>query len=111
MIKITFKHDNHTITLKGHAEGYGEDADRIICAAVSAVFYNLCAMLREYPPEAFSIPFAMKEAKSKNGISSVKAEPGNGYESLINHDFYYAMVGFETITGNYPEAIQIVVKR
>jgi uncharacterized protein YsxB (DUF464 family) len=111
MIKITFKPDNHTITLKGHAEGYGEDADRIICAAVSAVFYNLSAMLREYPSEAFSMPFVMKEAKSKNGISSIKAVPSNGYESLINHDFYYAMVGFETIAGNYPDAIELVVKR
>lgn len=111
MIKVTFKPDEHAISIKGHAEGYDDFTNSIVCASTSTVFYNLCAMLREYPPEAFSIPFAMKEAKSKNGISSVKAEPGNGYESLINHDFYYAMVGFETIAGNYPEAIQIVVKR
>lgn len=111
MIKITFKPDEHKLTFKGHAEGYDDITNGIVCASVSTVFYNLCAMLREYPSEAFSIPFEMKEAKSKNGISSVHAVPSQGYEGLINHDFYYAMVGLETIQGNYPNAIQIVVKR
>ena len=110
MIKITYKPDDCSLTFKGHAEGY-DIGDKLICASVSTVFYNFCAMLREYPPEAFSMPFVMKEAKSKNGVSSIKAVPSSGYESLINHDFYYAMVGFETIARNYPEAVQIVVKR
>lgn len=111
MIKVTYNSDKHLISLKGHAEGYDELKNKLICSSVSTVFYNLCAMLREYPPEAFSIPFAMKEAKSVNGTSSVKAVPANGYELLINHDFYYAMVGFETIAGNFPDAVQIVIKR
>lgn len=115
MIKITYKPDDYTISFRGHAEGYGDGeldiGNRIICASVSTIFYNLCAMLREYPSEAFSMPFVMKEAKSRNGYSSIKAVPAKGYESLINHDFYYAMVGFETVAGNFPDAIQIVVKR
>lgn len=111
MIKITFIPDEHKLTFKGHAEGYDDITNGIICASVSTVFYNLCAMLREYPSEAFSIPFAMKEAKSKNGTSSVKAVPSSGYEGWINHDIYYAMVGLETIQGNYPEAIELVVKQ
>lgn len=111
MIKITYNPHNHLIVLKGHAEGYDELKNKLICSSVSTVFYNFCAMLREYPPEAFSIPFAMKEAKSMNGTSSVRAVPSNGYETLINHDFYYAMVGFETIAGNFPNAVQIVIKQ
>lgn len=111
MIKITYKPDEYKISFRGHAEGYEEEANRIICASVSTIFYNLCAMLREYPSEAFSVPFQMKEAKNRNGISSIKAVPSDGYESLINHDFYYAMVGFETVAGNFPNAVEIVVKR
>jgi uncharacterized protein YsxB (DUF464 family) len=111
MIKITFKPDEGKITFRGHAEGYDNITNGIVCASVSTVFYNLCAMLREYPSEAFSIPFVMKEAKSKNGISSVQAMPSEGYEGWVNHDLYYAMVGFETIQANYPDAIKIAVKR
>jgi uncharacterized protein YsxB (DUF464 family) len=111
MIKITFIPDEHKLTFKGHAEGYDHITNAIICSSVSTVFYNLCAMLREYPSEAFSTPFVMKEAKSKNGISSVQAVPSPGYEGWINHDIYYAMVGLETIQGNYPNAIELVVKR
>ena len=111
MIKITLNPNEYKISFRGHADGYGDEANKIICASVSTIFYNLCAMLREYPSEAFSVPFAMKEAKNRNGISSIKAVPSKGYETLINHDFYYAMVGFETVAGNYPEAVEIVVKQ
>ena len=110
MIKVTYKADSHTLTLRGHAEEYGEGS-KIICAAVSAIFYNLCAMLREYPSEAFSIPFYMIEAKSVNGITTVKCEPTIGYDTWIDHDFFYALTGFETIQGNYPNAIKVVVKQ
>ena len=114
MIKITYNLENdkiQRITFRGHAEGYGEEADRIICASVSTIFYNLCAMLREYPSEAFLYPFKTKEATHKHGMSSIDATPSKEYESLINHDFYYAMVGFETVAKNYPAAVEIVVKQ
>jgi uncharacterized protein YsxB (DUF464 family) len=111
MIKITFIPDEHKLTFKGHAEGYDDITNAIICSSVSTVFYNLCAMLREYPSEAFSIPFAMKEAKNRNGISYVKAVPSEAYAGWIHHDIYYAMVGLETIQGNYPNAIELAVKQ
>lgn len=114
MIKVTFRHESDEIkriTFRGHAEGYGEEADRIICASVSTIFYNLCAMLREYPSEAFLYPFKMKEAKHKNGMSSIEVAPSKEYEQLIFHDLCYAMVGFETVAMNYPAAVEIVVKQ
>lgn len=107
MVKVRYKPNKHTLTLKGHAE-YGEGSE-IICASISMVYYNLCAMLRQYPPEAFIKPLEMKAATSKNGVTTIKCEPAKAYETWIDHDFLYALTGFETIQGNYPECLDLVV--
>lgn len=108
MITVKYKPDKHTLTIKGHA-GYAEAGEDIICASASMIFYNLCAMLRQYPDEAFSMPLDMKMAKGKNGVTTVKCTPSKAYESLIDHDFLYALTGFQTLSGNYPENVNLVV--
>lgn len=108
MIKIKYNPTRNVLTLKGHA-GYAKPGKDIICASASMIFYNLCAMLRQYPDEAFSAPLEMKMAKGKNGVTSVKCRPSAAYESLIDHDFLYALTGFETLMGNYPEHVNLVV--
>lgn len=108
MVTVKYKPDSHTLTMKGHAE-YGEYGSDIICASISTVYYNLCAMLRQYPPEAFAKPLVMKMAKGKRGVTTVVCEPSKAYETLIDHDVLYALTGFEMLQGNYPECINLVV--
>lgn len=108
MITVKYRPDSNTLTIKGHA-GYAEAGKDIICASASIIFYNLCAMLRQYPAEAFSMPLEMKMAKGKNGVTSVKCKPAKEYEAWIDHDFLYALTGFETLAGNYPDFVNLVV--
>ena len=108
MITVKYKPDSNCLTIKGHA-GYAEPGKDIICASASMIFYNLCAMLRQYPAEAFSMPLEMKMAKGKRGVTSVKCKPSAAYETWIDHDFLYALTGFQTLAGNYPEYVNLVV--
>lgn len=102
MITIKYRPNTNSLTIKGHATP-------IVCAAASMVFYNLCAVLREYPEEAFALPLEMKEALGKRGVTSVKCMSSKAYETLIDHDFFYALKGYETLMGNYPEHVNLVV--
>lgn len=108
MITITFIPKSHTIKFKGHA-GSGDVGKDIVCAAASYGFYNLLAVLREYPEEAFKSPLKYQEATGKKKVSYVKAVPTKNYEVGIDHEFYYAMVGFETLANNYPQYVTLEV--
>lgn len=108
MVTVKYMPDSYTLKIKGHA-GADEIGKDVICAAASTVYYNFCAMLREYPPEAFAKPLVMKMAKGKKGVTTVVCEPSKAYETLIDHDVLYALKGFEMLAGNYPEYVNLVV--
>lgn len=108
MIKVKYNTTKNLLTIKGHA-GYAEAGEDIICASASMIYYNLLAMLRQYPDKAFSVPLKVETAKSKNATTSIECVPSEAYETLIYHDFLYALTGFETLMGNYPEHINLVV--
>lgn len=107
MVTVKYRPNKRELSLKGHAD-YGEYGSDIVCASVSMVFYNLCAMLREYGTETWKKPLEMKDG-NKESVKSVRASPTAPYETLIDHDFLYALKGFETLQGNFPECINLVV--
>lgn len=107
MVTVTYRPDKHELKMKGHAM-QGDVGKDPVCAAISMCFYNICAMLRQYPPEAFLHPPDMA-AGDKKGVSFIKCTPAAGYETWIDHDFLYALVGFEQLQGNFPDAINVKV--
>lgn len=108
MITVKYLPDKHKLVIRGHAN-YAEKGKDIICAATSMVFYNLCQMMRQYPPEAWRKAPIMKEPLGKNGITSLEVKPTDDYETWIDHDFLFALTGFELLMGQYPEHINLVV--
>ena len=106
MIKVKYRPDRHELTIKGHA-GAGEHGHDVICAAASMVFYNLCQMLRQYDQDK---AFARKpEMQDEPGNAKIKVTPATGYEAWIDHDFLYALTGFQLLAGNHPEYVDLVV--
>lgn len=106
MIYVTFNPKKRQLKVKGHARFANEGHD-IVCAAASMVFYNLCAMLREYDgKKAFAKPL---EITDKKGNARVCVTPHTGYETWIDHDFYYAIAGFELLARKYPDYIDLKV--
>lgn len=107
MVTVIYRPDKHELKLKGHAL-QGDIGHDPVCAAISMVFYNICAMLRQYPPEAWKRPPDMAASDSK-GVSYLRCTPADDYETWIDHDFLYALVGFEQLQGNFPDAINVRV--
>lgn len=107
MVTVRYSPDKHILKMKGHAD-FGEVGTDIICAAISTIYYNLCQMFHTYPKEAFK-ELDMKEATGKNGVTSIKCTPAEGYETWIDHDFLYALRGFEMIQGQYPECLNLII--
>ena len=73
MVTVTYRPDKHELKLKGHALA-GDIGHDPVCAAVSMCFYNIVAMLRQYPPEAWKKAPEFAAADSK-GVSFVRCAP------------------------------------
>lgn len=106
MITVKVKAKKHSVRINGHAE-YAEKGKDIVCAAVSFSFYNLANMLLDYPEQAWREKLKMKD--SKTGNASIDCVPTGEYETLIDHDFYYFLVGLTVLAEQYPEHINLVV--
>lgn len=105
MIYVTYSPKKRLLKIKGHAR-YAQEGHDIVCAAASMVFYNLCAMLREYDKDK---AFARLDITDKKGNAAVEVTPKTGYELWVDHDFYYALAGFELLANKYPDYIDLKV--
>lgn len=109
MIKVTYIPKDYTIKLSGHS-GAGTRGNDIVCSACSMVYYNLVAVLNLYPIEEAYKCFRGQEGTDGKRLTFIKARPKKEYAELVEHDFSYAMVGFQTLADNYPECIKIEIK-
>lgn len=118
MVEVNYSMSKYKITMSGHA-GYGQSGNDIVCAGISAIFYNLVAVLTEYsqinPPDEPNTSvraFKCFEWYDGNDIGEetyIIAEPTELYTRAIKHDIGYALMGFKMMCENYPEAIKINV--
>lgn len=108
MINVSYSYDKHELVISGHA-GYGKKGKDIVCAAASMIFYNLCEVLQRHKDEAFKEKINIEIKKGKNGMASVSCLPSSEYKSLIEYDFYFALIGYETLKSKYPNFINISV--
>lgn len=105
MIYVTYSPKKRLLRIKGHAR-FAEEGHDIVCAATSMVFYNLCAMLNEYDKGK---AFIKLDIRDKKGSAAVEVTPRAGYEAWVDHDFYYALSGFELLCNKYPDYVSLKV--
>lgn len=105
MIYVTYSPKKRHLKIKGHAK-FASAGHDIVCAAASMVFYNLCAMLGEYDRGK---AFAKLDIVDKKGNAAVEVTPKTEYEPWVDHDFYYALSGFELLANKYPDYITLKV--
>lgn len=102
MITVTVSPNKYQLGMKGHA-GYDEIGKDIICASASMVYYNLCQMMLEYDEgKAFC---KKPEMQFTSGKAFLKVVPRKEYEPWIQHDFLYAVKGFQLLAAQYPEYV------
>ena len=105
MINIKYNPKTMRITIKGHA-GTAPAGQDIVCAGVSAVFYNLANVLKYYPDDAWKKPI---EFKDESGNAALKVYPKAELEANVRHEYAYCFIGFQMLAEAYPERIQFDV--
>lgn len=105
MIKINYNVNTMRLTIKGHA-GAAEAGHDIICAGVSAIFYNLVNVLSIYPKEAWD---KEPEIKDENADALVKVYPSKLYRQTIAVEMRHALIGFDMIAKTHPKFVQLNV--
>jgi len=93
---ITVIKRKHCITVKGHA-GYAESGRDIVCAAVSALTYNLQESINRLTDDTVGFCYAPGEAVISFG--DISAETKLLIDSFI--------VGIEMLSYNYPDNVRI----
>lgn len=106
MIKISVNPKKYQLSIKGHAE-YSESGTDIICASVSFGFYTLAQSMLDY----FGMGMLCKEPdmKDNKGNSAIKVIPKKEYESNVQICFATIVRGFEVLSIQYPEFVNLKI--
>lgn len=105
MVDIKYYPEKHNLKMSGHAN-YTATGEDIVCAACSAIYYNLRAVLGAYDKKDAFCKFSIREASGKVSLTCV---PNTDYSEQIEHDIWYCLTGFYMLQANYPENVKIEV--
>ena len=105
MIDITFNPNTFTLDITGHA-GHGKKGEDIVCAAISTLFYTLGESLfisRDMMAE--DIVFSDEE-----GNGHISCKPKAKYEANVSLIYWAILNGFELVSKNYKNFINLKVE-
>lgn len=105
MIDITFKPNTYSLDITGHAE-HGKKGEDIVCAAISTLFYTLGESLfvsRDMMAE--DIVFS-----DEDGNGHISCKPKVKYEANVSLIYWTILNGFELVSKNYKNFINLKVE-
>lgn len=106
MICITYKRDDHHVSVIGHA-GSDKPGQDPVCAGVSALVYTLAANVDDLVTKGSARDQVLS---LQSGFAEVGCTGMTGMDSVVTLIFDTVCTGFEMLSLRYPEYVHFHVK-
>lgn len=107
MIKVTYDRDEHTVTVKGHAQS-GEAGHDLVCSAASILVYALARNVEKMCEDKKRVRRPVIELAEGN--AKISCSPVHGMNVVTTLVFDSVCTGFELLSVSYPDNLEYFVK-